>query len=215
VKDSPPSILRLILWPTLVTLLVNAARLVAEQQGWSTTVSGGAGFWLGITWLAFVFGGWFGWRLRRAGSTPTLRPAWVWSLVALLAIAGTAVWQFSQIDLKNSSPDAMPPLRSAVLTIVAVAIPMALLQFVVWRRLAAAMLLYGLVARATVVGLTWLAKSNGWDTHYTKFGPGGIQVDMNATMVSATIAQFGFWVSFTIVGGVLAGAIVAGRRAAA
>jgi len=212
VNDSPPSILRLILWPTLVTLLVNVARLVAEWQGWATAVSGGAGFWLGITWLVFVFGGWFGWQLGRAGSTPTLRPAWVWALLAFLAIAGTAVWRFSQIDRTDSSPAAMPPLRTAVLIIVSVAIPMAVLQFVVWRRLAVTLLVYGFVARATVVAFTWLAKHNGWDTHYTKFGPGGIQVDMEGTLSSAVIAQFGFWVPFTIVAGTLAGAVVGGRR---
>jgi hypothetical protein len=212
VKDSQPSLLRLILWPTIVTFLVNVARLVVEQQKAGTTASGGAGYWLGITWLPLVFGGWFGWQLRRQGSPPTLRPAWVWSLIALLAVAGVAVWQFSQIDRTDSSPSAMPPLRAAVLTIVAVAIPLALLQFAVWRRLALTLLLYGLVARATVVVLTWVAKSNEWDTHYTKFGPGGIQVDMADTMVSATIAQLGFWVPFTIVAGTLAGAIVGGRR---
>lgn len=212
VKDSKPSLLRLILWPTIVTLLVNVARLVVEQQKAGTTQSGGAGYWLGITWLVFLFGGWFGWQLRRQGSAPTLRPAWAWSLVALLVIAGTVVWQFSSIDRTDSRPEALPPVRTAVLTIIAVAVPLALLQFAVWRRLAVAMLLYGVIARATVVGLTWLAKYQGWDTHYTKFGPGGIQVDMEATMVSATIAQFGFWVAFTIVGGVLAGSIVGGRK---
>lgn len=31
-------------------------------------------------------------------------------------------------------------------------------------------------------------------------------------MTSATIAQFGFWVPFTIVAGTLVGAIVGGRR---
>jgi len=212
VKDSKPSILRLILWPTIVTLLVNVARLIVQQQEAGTTASGGAGYWLGITWLALLFGGWFGWQLARAGSRPTLRPAWAWSLVALLVVIGTVFWQFSQIDRTDSRPEAMPPLRSAVLLIVSVAIPMAVLQFIVWRRLALTLLLYGLVARATVVGLTWLAKHNGWDTHYTKFGPGGIEVDMAGTMTSAVIAQFGFWVPFTIVAGTLVGAIVGGRR---
>ncbi len=211
-KDSQPSILRLILWPTIVTLLVNVARLVVEQQGAGTTASGGAGFWLGITWLVFVFGGWFGWQLGHSGSTPTLRPAWVWALLALLAIVGTAGWRFSQIDMKDSTAAAMPPLRTAVLVIVGVAVPMALLQFVVWRRLAVTLLLYGVIARATVVAFTWLAKYQDWDTHYTKFGPGGIQVAMEGTMTSATIAQFGFWVPFTIVAGTLVGAIVGGRR---
>lgn len=73
-------LLRLIFWPSLVTLLVSIARLVAEVQGWTTTMSGGSGALLGITWLVFVFGGWFGWRFGRAGSAPRVRRAWLWSL---------------------------------------------------------------------------------------------------------------------------------------
>lgn len=210
-----PTLFRLLLLPSVLTLLVSIARLVSEVQGLGTTQSGGAGFWLGISWLAPVFGGWFGWRLARGGSAPTLSRAWLWALVALLAIVGTAVWQFSQIDRTDRTDAAMAPLRSVVLTIVAVAIPMALLQFAVWRRLATALLLYGLIARATVVALTWLAKSQGWDTHYQKFGPGGIEVDMERTLVSATIAQLGFWVPFTIVTGTLVGCLVGGRRRSA
>lgn len=212
VKDSPPSILRLILWPSVVTLLVNIARLVSEVQGFGTTQSGGGGFWLGIGWLVFVFGGWFGWRLHRAGSAPNLSRAWLWALAGLLAIVGTVVWQFRHIDLQDGSEAAMLPLRSAVLTIVAVAVPAALVQFVVWRRLATALLLYALIARGTVVAFTWLAKHQGWDTHYQKFGPAGIQVDMERTLTSATIAQFGVWVPFTIVAGTLVGCLVGGRR---
>lgn len=211
-NESPPAILPLILWPSVVTLLVSVARLVAEVQGWTTTASGGRFAWLGISWLAFVFGGWFGWRLGRAGSMPSVPRAWLWPLLAFLLIAGTAAWRFRQIDMKDSTPAAMPPLRTAVWIIIGVAVPMALLQFMVWRRLAATMLLYGSLARVTVIGLTWLAKDRGWDTHYTKFGPGGVEVDMADTMASATTAQLGFWVPFTIVAGTLVGAIVGGRR---
>ena len=55
--------------------------------------------------------------------------------------------------------------------------------------------------------LTWLAKHEGWDTHYTKFGPAGIERDLPGTLVSASIAQFGFWIPLTILGGTLAGTL--------
>ena len=49
-----------------------------------------------------------------------------------------------------------------------------------------------------------------------KFGPMGIEREgMGETLFSAAIAQIGFWVPFTIVGGVLAGCLAIGRRTAA
>jgi hypothetical protein len=210
--DTTPSLLRLLLWPTVLTLLVNVARLVVQLQGWTTTQSGGGGAWLGITWLGILCGAWFGWRLARAGSTARLQPAWPWPLLSFLAIVGAVLWGFSGIDRGDSSEAAFPALRSAVLTGVAVAVAGALVQFFVWSRLALVLLLYALFARFTVVFLTWLAKDRGWDTHYTKFGPGGIQRDMAGTIESAVTAQIGFWVPFTIVSGMFAGCIVAGRQ---
>ncbi|MBL9076283.1 MAG: hypothetical protein JNL08_02190 [Planctomycetes bacterium] len=212
--ETGPSTLRLLLVPTLVTLLVSVARLMAEVQGRVTNLSGGRGALLGITWLVFVFGGWFGWRLARLGSAPRVRRAWLWSLLSLVAIVGTAAWRFAQVDLQDRSETAFAALRGHVLVIAAVTTAAGLLQFVVWPRLAAVLLGYGLLARATVLALTWLAKQQGWDTHYTKFGPAGIERDLPATMLSATIAQIGFWVPFTIVGGMVVGCLVGGRRRA-
>ena len=64
-----------------------------------------------------------------------------------------------------------------------------------------------------MLAFTWLAKLQGWDTHYTKFGPPGIERDsMAETMTSAAIAQLGFWVPFTMIGGMVAGGLVARRR---
>ena len=37
-------------------------------------------------------------------------------------------------------------------------------------------------ARIGVVAQAWFAKTNGWNTHYTKFGPAGIERPMDDTM---------------------------------
>ncbi|MBX3464811.1 MAG: hypothetical protein KF830_16710 [Planctomycetes bacterium] len=211
---SCPSLLRLILWPSILTLLVSVARLVAERQGWGTTASGGRGFWLGITWLAFVFGAWFGWRLGRGGATPRVARAWLWPLLGLVAIVGAVMVSFRGIDPKDTSPAAMDALRQAVLAIAGTTIVVALLQFAVWPRLALALLAYAIPARATVLAITWLAKQQGWDTHYTKLGPAGIEQDLAGTMLATSVAQLGFWVPFTVVAGMLAGCLVGGRRRA-
>lgn len=211
--SSSPSTFRLLLWPSIVTLVVSITRLVAEVQGWLTNVSGGRLVPLGITWCVFVFGGWFGWQLSRTGSPPRVARAWLWALLALLAGMGTAMWGFRPLLAADQSEATFALVRQAVLAAAAVTIVGALAMFYVWPRLAWTLLLYGLGARATVVAITWLAKSQGWNTHYTKFGPPGIERDMHDTLVSAGIAQFGFWVPFTIVGGSLAGALLAKRRA--
>lgn len=206
-----PSPLRLILWPSLLTLGISVARLVAEVQGWLTSASGGRLLPLGITWCVFVFGAWFGWRLSRAGAGPRLRKPWAFALVALLAAIGTAAFLFRPLVAADQSEATFERVRHAVLVIAAVAASGALLMFVVWPRLAWTLLLYALPARGTVVALTWLAKHQGWDTHYTKFGPPGIERDMAGTIESACFAQFGFWVPFTILGGVFAGCLFAKR----
>jgi len=205
----PVSPLRLILWPTLVTLGINLARITLEVQGVVPPATGGALHPLGITWLGVLFGAWFGWRLRRSGDGPALRPAPLWTLLGLAAVVGAVAWQFGGIDRGDQSDAMFEILRSAVLTIAAVTLAAAAVAFVVWPRLAWTLLLYALPARATVLGLTWLAKQQGWDTHYTKFGPSAIERDMASTMVSATIAQMGFWIAFTVVSGSLAGAVAA------
>ena len=208
-----PSTFRLILWPSVFTLALSLTRLVAERQGWSTTVSGGAGAPLGITWGLFVFGAWFGGRLSRANAGPRVARPWLWALLALLAAGGTAAYGFRPLVGGDQSDATFALVRQAVLATVVVTTLGALAMFRVWPRLAWTMFVYGLIARATVVAITWFAKSAGWNTHYTKFGPTGIERGMGETMLSAAVAQFGFWVPLTILGGTLAGGLLARRRA--
>lgn len=206
------STFRLLLWPSLLTLAISIARLTSEVQGWLTTASGGRGLPLGITWCVFVFGAWFGRRTSVAGAAPRVAKPWSWALLALLATAGTVAYGFRPLVGADRSEATFALVRQAVLAAVLVAVVGGLTMFVVWPRLAGAMLLYGLGARGTVLAITWLSKHQGWDTHYTKFGPPGIEREtMAETMLSAGLAQIGFWVPFTVIGGVLAGSLVAKR----
>ena len=65
-----PPVLRLVLWPALLTLAVTLLRLVGELRGWSpeyfSRLPGGGLSPLGITWLAPLVGLYLGWRLQRA-----------------------------------------------------------------------------------------------------------------------------------------------------
>lgn len=209
-----PSTLRLVLWPSVVTLAVSLVRLASEVQGWVTTTSGGRGLPLGIVWLAPVFGGWFAWRLVRAGSAPRVRWPILWVALALAAVAAMAAANVVPLVGAPTDDATFVVLRAAVLRIVAVAIAAAAAVACVWPRLVGTLLVYGLIARATVVGITWLAKVRGWDTHYTKFGPMGIECDLGWTLICAAVSQLGFWVPFTALSGTLAGCIVARWRRA-
>jgi hypothetical protein len=208
-SDAPPCTLRLILVPSIVTLLVSVARLVGELQGWVTDQSGGAAHVLGITWLVFVFGAWFGWQLLRRGAGPRQSRPFLTMLVLAMAMAGTGIWQFSGIDRQAVDDTAYQALRAAVVVIVGVSLAAMLLTFTVWGRLAWTLLCYGLLARGTVVAIAWLAHTNGWHTHHVKFGPAGIEREIGDTMLSACISQFGFWVPFTVVFGTLVGSLFA------
>lgn len=207
-----PATFRLILWPSLLTLAISITRLVGEQQGWVTDESGGAGALLGISWCIPLFGGWFGWRLARAGSFPRGKKPWLWALLATLAFVGTMAYGFRPLLHADKSDATFELVRAAVLHGVLVGLAGACAMFFVWPRLACTLLLYGLGARATVVAITWYAKSQDLHTHHVKFGPPGIERDsMQETMVSACLAQFGAWVPLTIFGGMLVGCLCARR----
>lgn len=197
----------------LLTLAISLLRLWGEVAGWATNASGGRFLPLGITWLVFVCGAWFGRRLADDGHPPRTRRAWLWSLLALLTMLGVAIRGFAPLAKAEPNDATFALLRAAVLRAISVAGIAGAAMFAVWPALARQLLVYGLLARGTVLAMTWLGKHMGWNTHYTKFGPMGIEREgIGETLFSAGIAQIGFWVPFTIVGGVLAGSLAVGRR---
>lgn len=210
-----PSTFRLVRVPIAIAVLISVARLVAEVNGWVPPQSGGALNPLGISWLSFVFGAYFAVRLNRAGSAPRVRRAWPWASLLLALTFGAVLWQFRPFFEAPKDDETFARLREAVLVLVAIASTAGLLTFVLWSRLAWTLLCYAVPTRLVVFGLTWLAKREGWDTHYTKFGPPGIERDsMAETMTSTAIAQGGFWVPFTVVCGVAVGALFVRRKPA-
>lgn len=208
-KPNGPSILRLVLIPAVLTTLVSLARLYAEVNGHVAATSGGFGILLGITWLVPLFGALFGYRIARSGSSPRLRPAALWFAAALLPVVAAVALGFSGLDQGDTSEAGYQALRSSVLMIVIASVVCATFALLVWWRLAFALLVYGLCARAAVVAIAYVAKVNRYDTHYTKFGPAGIERDLADTMVSAAVSQFGFWVPLTILVGGLCGSLAA------
>ncbi len=209
--ETRSSTLRLILWPSVITLVINIVRAVGQHEGWFTKASGGGGALVGITWLPLVFGPWFAWRLRKGGSTPRVARPWTWSLLAVLPLViGGALTVPALLDA-NADEAGYATLRTAALAAIAGAVIGAIRQFVVWPRLAWILLVYAIPARLTVVALTWFAKSNGWDSHYTKFGPKGWEFDMEGTMSRAALMQLGFWVPVAVLSGTLLGTALFGR----
>src|SRR5713226_9858972 len=73
-SDRHPTVVQLILIPSVITLALTALRLIGELQHWSPVLfnrePGGPGSLIGITWLAPIFGIYFALKLSRAGETP-------------------------------------------------------------------------------------------------------------------------------------------------
>src|SRR5262245_52314253 len=68
-QKEPPSLFRLILVPSLITLAVTLLRLFGELRHWSARVfnpePGGGGSILGISWLAVVFAIYFAVKVHK------------------------------------------------------------------------------------------------------------------------------------------------------
>jgi hypothetical protein len=216
-----PGIWSLVAVPAVLTLLVTLLRLVGELRGWSPelfgTAAGGAGTFVGISWLVPVFGWWFGWRLQRAGAGVR------WGWAALLYLAGIGVFAGGLFAANRLGLLVFPSEEHSgevqglawFLGVMALA---AVVGFVAWPRLSLTLLVYGLLARLPVVVVTWFAVHRQWDTHYSKLGPGLTASSPDDAFIKLSQAQVTFWIfTFTLlVGGVFGslGAAMAGKRTA-
>ena len=211
---------RMALPPALVALAVTLLRLAGELLGWSETffsratgglVPAGALSWLvGITWLALPFGAWLGFRLLRSGEAPASAPRALLVAVAsvVLLYAGTRV-----------VPLLRPGFPAFLFAIWAVGVVAAALAFSAWPALGRVLLAYGLLSRVVVAVVMLLAMGGRWGTHYDYADMPGVREVPFATayLLFAFVPQMVFWVAYTIVLGMVAGAATAalGRRAEA
>jgi hypothetical protein len=207
---------RMALPPALVALAVTLLRLTGELRGWSEAwfsraTSGlvplGAVSWLvGITWLALPFGAWLAWRLVRSGTgSPPAGRAVLLAILALVALyGGTRLVSLLRLGFPGF-----------LLTIWTVGVLAAVLAWQAWPALGRVLLAYGLLSRAVVALVMLLAMHGRWGTHYDYADLPRLQEIpfWTAYVMFAFVPQLVFWVAYTIVLGMLAGALVAALRA--
>lgn len=207
---------RILLIPVVLTTIVSLLRLSGEMQGWITTESGGAGYWLGISWLVPVFGLWFGWKLAPIDPPRSVGGALLAFLVLAAVAFGVMIANFRFVEAGHYS------LTTAFLIGAVTWTACALLAARGWARLWRLLLTYALWARLPVIAITIAVALRGLDTHYDKIGPdqANLTAELTATqrILAASAAQLFVWIPFTILtGGLFAslGALFAPRRTAA
>jgi hypothetical protein len=199
------SLTRLIVVPAIITLAVTLLRLFGELMRWSPLLfkreTGGLGALVGIVWLVPVFAIYFALKLVHAGLGPRrVGAAFGWSALAIVVYAAAG----PIAALVHRGPVVMISLFAVSSTAAVV------IAWKGWPELARTLLAYGLAARIPVALLMLVALFADWGTHYEKGPP-----DFPAMGVVATwfwiglVPQLTLWVGFTVVVGVLFGALAA------
>ena len=201
---------RLIVLPGLAALAVTTLRLVGELCHWSPRwfdsegggiTPSGLSWVIGITWLALPFGVYFAVKLIARGERPANA-----GLAAAYSAGGVIVLG---VGLRVIVPQVNADLVPRLLLIWAFAVVPALLLFKVWPGLWRVLLVYGFVSRMPVAVIMLLAMYGHWGTHYDY---GGLPMPYSlwpSYFLLGFVPQLVFWVAFTILIGMLGGAITA------
>lgn len=210
----PGEVRSLVLVPALVTLAVTLLRLTGELLHWSerffSRAAGGAAALVGIVWLVPVFGILFGLRLAREGHPPART-----GRAILLGILGVVAIPLLATMLLRVG---LPPVAQ----VLGFCFGYAVVAFFVakaWPALAKTLLAYGLLVRIPVIVIMLIAILANWGTHYELGRPDlpALEPPLLKWFVIGLAPQLGFWVSFTVIVGMLFGAIahaIASRRVA-
>jgi hypothetical protein len=196
--------------PAALTLAVTLVRLAGELLHWSPrlfspAVGGGLAL-VGISWLAPLFGIYFGVKLARAGQGPTrvgVGLGLVLLAIALLPVVGYAATRLG-----------VPPQgRRMLLLIAAASVPAAWIAKRAWPELGRTLLVYAFAARIPVAVLMLFAILGNWGTHYDVAPPSLPAMGPWAKWLwIGVLLQMTFWIAYTLATGALFG-IVAGALA--
>jgi hypothetical protein len=200
-----PSIVRLILIPSIITLAVTLVRLMGELKEWSTTffnpAPGGGMAIVGIVWLVPIFGIFFAWKLAGAGRRPkpSGRAIGIAVLGFILLAAGFVLFNF-----------ILGRRLRFLFLMWGLAAVAAGLQYVGWPALFKVLLAYGYAARIPVAIIMYLAAQNVWESHYSPLIVPVFEMSSSRQYLLFGLApQLIWWVSFTVVVGSLFGSITA------
>jgi hypothetical protein len=191
----------------VITLVITLLRLTGELQGWSTLLfnpaPGGGAALVGISWLPFLFGPYFAWKLARGGKGP--RRPWTPAGPALLGIV-LAVVVFGAVQ-------ALKLGVGAILAAFLVSLAAAFIPWKSWPELGKLLLAYALAARVPVVIVMLAAIFGNWGTHYDALPPDPppdlvAMGPLGRWFFIGFIPQLTIWIAHTILVGTLVGAIV-------
>ena len=210
--DSRPTVRELVLVPAIITLAITALRLIGELQHWSETFfsrAPGGGFALvGISWLPFLFGGYFAARLARAGEGPARTGRAIgFSLLAIVVLVAPV----ALVGVLK-----LPPVGQ-LLTACVASLVGGWVATLGWSALGRVLLAYALAARVPVAALMLPAILGKWGTHYDVLPPNVPAMGPVATWVMiGLLPQMTVWIGFTLIVGMLVGsitaAVVGGKR---
>ena len=206
-SDRQPTVVQLILVPSVITLALTILRLIGELQHWSPVLfnreAGGFGSLIGITWLPPIFGIYFALKLWKHVAAPSRASRAILHGVfgLVIIVAGSALAFIFKVGYYGQ--------MVAFCVVFAAA---AAVQYPAWPRLFKTLLAYGYAARIPVVILMYFAMRGNWGTHYDAVPPGSPPA-MNEFWPKyfwlAFLPQLIAWVGFTIWIGSLFGSIVA------
>jgi len=201
---------RLILIPSTLALAVTLLRLIGELRHWSPrwfdneaggVTPSGVSWVIGITWMAVPFGIYFAVRLIAAGQGPT-------NVTRAIAFAVGGVFILA-LGLLVILPRFDLGTRPRLLLIWAFSVAPTLLVIKAWPALWRVLLAYGLASRVPVAVIMFAALRGRWGTHYDYGGQIPPELFRFAYIWFALVPQLVFWVGFTILLGMLAGALTA------
>jgi hypothetical protein len=152
---------------------------------------------VGIVWLVFVFGAYFGWKLGRLGH----RPDGVGRVVGL-SLLGLAVMVVTGV--------ALNALKAGfVIQIVAFGVAGIIGAVIAargWPALGRVLIAYALAARVPVALLMLVAMLGNWGTHYDVAPPELPAMGVwTKWLVIGVLPQMTIWIAITVVFGALTG----------
>lgn len=204
-RDPPAPVLRiarLVLVPAVITLAVTLLRLAGEllheSKAWFNADQGGYMAIVGIVWLVPVFGVYFALRLTAAGEHLRHAGRSIGLGAAAFAVFALGYYLFNAGIIRS---------MTGVIVMWALAVVGAGIALAAWPALARILVAYAYAARIPVAIVMALATWANWQSHYSTVDPNTPRLE--SYVLFGFIPQLVWWVSFTIVVGMLFGIVAA------